>query len=51
MQVGMCVRDVEIVWEGNERGLDMIIYREYLPNGKLGEMEHTASPYYIVKRK
>lgn len=50
LQVGNSIRNVEIVWEGVKYGKDVIVYREYQPNGKLGEMTYCTSPHDIVKR-
>ncbi len=51
LQIGKSIREVEILWEGEKRGKPVIVYREYLPNGKLGEMEHSTSPHDIVSRE
>ena len=41
-QVKICgiIRNVEVVYETVKHGTDMIAFREYLPDGTLGKMQH-----------
>ncbi len=45
------VREVFVELETVRNGREMIIYREYLPNGKLGKMYHSTSKENIIQKE